>query len=125
MKRLMFLFLVHLAFIAFGQKSAFRVYGTITDCPEGSPVAEVIMKLVGSDGNVVETKTDSSGNYVFSECFEVNTDYILTTRVTYDVGIGRGVSYGLCPDVYHGEHKGFVNSNAKHKFTYTDTTKSV
>jgi len=61
----------------------FSIEGTVNDCPLKKPIAGISVKLVGSDGSMVETKTDATGNYKFVEnasvrCVSANTAYMIS-----------------------------------------------
>lgn len=88
----------------------FTVTGTVTDCKFKDPIEGVVVKLVGSDGSSVETKTDSEGKYKFAEngtsarFINPNVSYEITTQVGNNV-------------VTKKAELGFVNSSAKLKVT--------
>lgn len=68
----------------------FTIEGDITDCKFKETVAGVTVKLVGSDGSSVETKTDAAGHYKFAEngssrYVNPNASYIISASVTPDV----------------------------------------
>jgi peptidoglycan-associated lipoprotein len=87
----------------------FTIEGVVTDCEFKEPVAGVVVKLVGSDGSSVETKTDAAGTYRFAEngtarYVNPNTSYVVTTSV------GKDVVTTQAP-------RGFINSSEKSKET--------
>jgi peptidoglycan-associated lipoprotein len=68
----------------------FTIEGDITDCKFKETIPGVTVKLVGSDGSSVETKTDAAGHYKFAEngtarYVNPNTSYIITASVSVDV----------------------------------------
>lgn len=68
----------------------FVIEGDVTDCKFKETVAGVTVKLVGSDGSSVETKTDAAGHYKFAEngsarYVNPNTSYVITVSVGTDV----------------------------------------
>lgn len=68
----------------------FTIEGVVTDCKFKEVVPGVVIKLVGSDGSSVETKTDAAGYYKFAEngtarYVNPNTSYVITTQVGVDV----------------------------------------
>ncbi|MCE3279502.1 MAG: ompA 2 [Bacteroidetes bacterium] len=68
----------------------FTIEGDITDCKFKETIPGVTVKLVGSDGSSVETKTDAAGHYKFAEngtarYVNPNTSYIITASVSNDV----------------------------------------
>lgn len=68
----------------------FTIEGDITDCKFKETIPGVTVKLVGSDGSSVETKTDAAGHYKFAEnganrYVNPNTTYIITASVANDV----------------------------------------
>lgn len=68
----------------------FTIEGVVTDCKFMETVPGVTVKLVGSDGSSVETKTDAAGYYKFAEngtgrYVLPNTSYVITTQVGVDV----------------------------------------
>lgn len=68
----------------------YTIEGDITDCRFKETVPGVTMKLLGSDGTNVETKTDSTGHYKFAEngaarYVNAGTSYTITANVTDDV----------------------------------------
>ena len=87
----------------------FSVNGTVTDCKNRDAIENITVKLLGSDGSSVETKTDADGHYKFAEngaarFVNPNTSYILTTQV------GKDIVSKKAPN-------GFVNSSSKLKVT--------
>lgn len=62
----------------------FTIEGVVTDCKYSKePIEGVAVKLVGSDGSSVETKTDAAGHYKFAEngstrYVNPNTSYVIT-----------------------------------------------
>jgi peptidoglycan-associated lipoprotein len=68
----------------------FTIEGDITDCKFKETIAGVTIKLVGSDGSSVETKTDAAGHYKFAENGSARyvlpgTSYIITASVANDI----------------------------------------
>ncbi|MGZ4035568.1 MAG: OmpA family protein, partial [Bacteroidia bacterium] len=68
----------------------FTIEGVVSDCQFLETVPGVTVKLVGSDGSSVETKTDAAGYYKFAEngtarYVNPNTSYVITTQVGTDV----------------------------------------
>jgi peptidoglycan-associated lipoprotein len=68
----------------------FAIEGDVTDCKFKETIPGVTIKLVGSDGSSVETKTDAAGHYKFAEngtnrYVNPNTTYIITASVANDV----------------------------------------
>ncbi len=87
----------------------FVIEGVVTDCKFKEVVPGVTIKLVGSDGSSVETKTDATGYYRFAENGQdrfVNpgTSYVISTSV------GTDIKTQLAP-------LGFLNSSDKAKET--------
>jgi len=87
----------------------FAIEGTVTDCEFKEPIPGVVIKLVGSDGSSVETKTDATGSYKFAEngtsrYINPNTTYVITTSV------GNEIVTTQAP-------RGFLNSSEKSKET--------
>ncbi len=87
----------------------FVIEGVVTDCKFKETIPGVTIKLVGSDGSSVETKTDAAGYYKFAENGQdrfVNpgTSYVITTSVGAEV---KTVQAPL----------GFLNSSDKAKET--------
>ncbi len=61
----------------------FTIDGVVSDCKFKETIAGVTVKLVGSDGSSVETKTDASGYYKFAEnaadrYVNPNTSYVIS-----------------------------------------------
>lgn len=63
MKRIVF-FLLLLVSSVYGQEKKFTISGVVTDCKTNSPLTDFPVKLVCSDGNTLETKTDVKGKYI-------------------------------------------------------------
>ncbi len=68
----------------------FTIEGVVTDCKFKEVIPGVTIKLVGSDGSSVETKTDIAGYYKFAEngtarYVNPNASYVITTQVGIDV----------------------------------------
>ena len=87
----------------------FTIEGVVTDCKYKETIEGVTMKLIGSDGSSVETKTDKTGYYKFAENGEnryVNeaTSYVLSTAVANSVKTNEA-------------RKGFLASSVKAKET--------
>jgi outer membrane protein OmpA-like peptidoglycan-associated protein len=87
----------------------FSITGTVNDAKSKEPIAGVVVKLLGSDGSSVETKTDADGKYIFAangnaRFVNPNTSYVITTQVGNDI-------------VSKNAPNGYVNSSAKAKVT--------
>jgi peptidoglycan-associated lipoprotein len=87
----------------------FSITGTVVDTKFKEPIEGVVVKLVGSDGSTVQTKTDAEGKYKFAEngtarYVNTNTSYTVSTEVGNDI-------------VTKKAQLGFVNSSAKSKVT--------
>jgi peptidoglycan-associated lipoprotein len=87
----------------------FTIEGVVTDCKFKEPIADVTIKLIGSDGSSVETKTDIAGYYKFADngatrYVNPNTTYVITTQVGKEV-------------VTTQAKQGFLNSSDKVKET--------
>ncbi|MDQ3046000.1 MAG: OmpA family protein [Bacteroidota bacterium] len=68
----------------------FTIEGVVSDCEFKEVIPGVTVKLVGSDGSSVETKTDQAGYYKFAEngdkrYVNPNTSYIITIQVGNEV----------------------------------------
>ncbi len=63
----------------------FILGGTVSDCMNNVPLEGVTIRLMGSDGTNIETKTDKEGKYEFADAgngvryINMNTSYIITT----------------------------------------------
>jgi outer membrane protein OmpA-like peptidoglycan-associated protein len=124
MKQLLFSILFFMiTFSGFGQQKSFSVSGKVIDCRENNPIKDVTIRLKGNDNSDITVKTDSLGNYVFTNCFKNNMNYVLKTDGAEDIGRGPAVKYGLCPYT-HYEKSGYGNSE-KYSFTYSDTTRKI
>jgi peptidoglycan-associated lipoprotein len=85
MKKVVFFLLFQSSFV-YGQKNGYTLSGIVTDCKAKDFISGVLVKLVGSDGSSVETKTGKDGFYFFdSTQIHRNTEYVVTTHVTRDV----------------------------------------
>ncbi len=87
----------------------FTIEGVVTDCKFKEVIPGVTIKLVGSDGSSVETKTDAAGYYKFAEngtarYVNPNTSYVITTQVGTDIKTTQAPA-------------GFLNSSDKVKET--------
>ncbi len=87
----------------------FSISGTVSDCKNKDVLQNVIVKLVGSDGTSVQTKTGADGQYKFAEnganrFVWPNTSYVITTEVSNDL-------------ITKNAANGFVNSSTKAKVT--------
>ncbi len=87
----------------------FTIDGVVTDCKFKETIAGVTIKLVGSDGSSVETKTDAAGYYKFADngtarYVNANTSYVITTQVANDIKTLQASA-------------GFLNSSEKAKET--------
>jgi peptidoglycan-associated lipoprotein len=65
----------------------FAIEGDVTDCQFKETVSGVTVKLVGSDGSSVETKTDAAGHYKFAE--NGTARYVLP-NTTYNIILSVG-----------------------------------
>ncbi len=74
----------------------FTIEGTVSNCKFKEVVPGVTMKLLGSDGSSVETKTDAEGHYKFAEngtaarYVNENTSYVISTAVDPTVITKKG-----------------------------------
>ncbi|MBL7884757.1 MAG: OmpA family protein [Bacteroidia bacterium] len=87
----------------------FTIEGVVTDCKFKEVIPGVTVKLIGSDGSSVETKTDAAGYYKFAEngsnrYVNPNTSYVVSTQV------GNEVKTQQAP-------QGFLTSSDKPKVT--------
>ncbi len=87
----------------------FAITGQITDCKNKDGVEGAVVKLLGSDGSSVQTKTDAEGKYKFAEngnsrFVNSNTSYVITSDVGKEVVTKKATN-------------GFVNSSSKLKVT--------
>lgn len=87
----------------------FTIEGVVTDCKFKEVIPGVVIKLVGSDGSSVETKTDSAGYYKFAangkdRYVNPNTSYVITTQVGNEIKTQQA-------------DRGFLNSSDKVKET--------
>jgi peptidoglycan-associated lipoprotein len=87
----------------------FTIEGVVSDCKFKEVIPGVTIKLVGSDGSSVETKTDAAGYYKFAEngtarYVNPNTSYVITTQVGTEVKTAQATL-------------GFLNSSDKVKET--------
>ena len=87
----------------------FTIEGVVTDCKFKEVIPGVVIKLVGSDGSSVETKTDEAGYFKFAEngtarYVNPNTSYVITTQVGVEVKTTQAPA-------------GFLNSSDKVKET--------
>jgi peptidoglycan-associated lipoprotein len=79
----------------------FVLQGTITDVETREPLADAIIKLVGSDGSSAEVKTDKTGKYIFGDkgndrYIKSNTSYQITvSRQDYLNAKGKETTVGL------------------------------
>jgi peptidoglycan-associated lipoprotein len=87
----------------------FTLDGVVKDCDNGEVIPDVVVKLVGSDGSSVETKTDKAGHYLFAE--NGNDRYILIGN-TYTIStlVGKDIVTNEAPF-------GFFNSSEKPKIS--------
>jgi peptidoglycan-associated lipoprotein len=88
----------------------FAVEGKILDDKYKEPVMGVAVLLKGSDGSVIETKTDETGNYRFET--SESGDRLVNEATSYTVvtSVGKNVTTARAK-------KGFLNSPAKFYFT--------
>lgn len=87
----------------------FTIEGVVSDCNFKETIPDVVIKLIGSDGSSVETKTDAAGYYKFAENGQAryvnsNVSYVISTQVGNDVVTKQAPA-------------GFVNSSVKAKET--------
>ena len=87
----------------------FKIEGVVTDCKFKETIPGITIKLVGSDGSSVETKTDAAGYYSFAEngtgrYVNPNTSYVITTQVGNEIKTLQAT-------------QGFLNSSDKVKET--------
>lgn len=74
----------------------FTIEGVVTNCQASEePIPGVTMKLLGSDGSSVETKTDANGVYKFAEngasrYVNAGTSYVISTAVENSVVTKKG-----------------------------------
>lgn len=83
----------------------FFVDGTVVDVDTGEPLEGAIVKLVGSDGSMVEKETDASGYYKFAD-IEGEEERYVKPNVTYSMEISKEmylVSKGEFTTVGHEE----------------------
>jgi peptidoglycan-associated lipoprotein len=72
----------------------FNIIGEIRDDKTEKPLANASVQMIGSDGNIVNAKTDEYGTFKF--LLNPNTDYVLiVTREGYLNGKGRETTRGL------------------------------
>lgn len=85
----------------------FTIEGDVTDCQFKETVAGVTVRLVGSDGSAVETKTDAAGHYKFAEN---GTARYVNPNVSYNIilSVGPEVKTDQAP-------RGFIISSEKSK----------
>ncbi|MFL5762896.1 MAG: OmpA family protein [Bacteroidia bacterium] len=83
------------------------ITGMVTDCKFKETIPECVVKLIGSDGSSIETKTDASGSYLFDSS-QVNTwtQYVVVTQA------GNNIKTTAAP-------RGFLNSSDKVKLNIT------
>jgi peptidoglycan-associated lipoprotein len=68
----------------------FTIDGVVSDCKFKEVIPGAIVKLLGSDGTSVETKTDAAGYYKFADngsgrYVNPNTSYVITVSVPNDL----------------------------------------
>ena len=104
----------------------YTIEGVLTDCKYKETIEGVTMKLVGSDGTSVETKTDKLGYYKFAENGEKryvneNTTYQLTTVVPNELKTPEAKRGFLASSVKVKETTVGVNESKifKHDFCLT------
>lgn len=89
----------------------FAIEGVILDSKFQKPIEGVVVKLKGSDGTLVEVKTDANGVYSFVDngagvrYVKENTSYEISTQIASDL-------------INKDNPNGFVNSSAR----WTETT---
>jgi len=94
----------------------FTIEGVINNCETKETIAGVVVKLLGSDGSSVETKTDAAGYFKFdangnNRLVKSNTSYVVSTQV------GKEVVTAQAP-------LGFLNTSDKLKFTTVGLTEA-
>jgi peptidoglycan-associated lipoprotein len=95
----------------------FTIEGTVTNCKfKQEAIPGVTMKLLGSDGSSVETKTDADGHYKFADnggtrYVNANTSYVISTAVENKVVTKKGPG-------------GFLSSSDKAKETTVGVNES-
>ncbi|MEO6903430.1 MAG: OmpA family protein [Bacteroidia bacterium] len=87
----------------------FTIEGVVSDCNFKETIPGVVIKLIGSDGSSVETKTDAAGYYKFAEngsarYVNSNVSYVISTQVGNEIVTKQAPA-------------GFVNSSVKAKET--------
>lgn len=86
------------------------ISGVVSDCKNRAVIPSVTIKLVGSDGSSIETKTNTNGYYLFdSSMVNLNTQYVVTTQ------IGVEVTTANVP-------RGYLNSSDKVKLNITTSS---
>ena len=106
MKRLIFILLILANSNAFGQKREFTLSGKVTDCKTHGLIMNVVIKLIGSDGSSIETKTDSAGYYFFdNKKINKNRKYVITTETSYESKVAESKN-----------KRGYLNSADKYVF---------
>lgn len=75
----------------------FTMQGVVKDDSSRTPIAKAIVKLVGSDGTVIEDTTDSKGFYSFNKAQILpNTSYeLLVSKDKYFSSKGKETTVGL------------------------------
>ena len=104
-----------------GQDNGLTIVGKISDCKTNQGVQGVLMRVVGSDQSIIEVTTDSSGNYLFTNCFRKETKYLLGTKVDNIVGEHKGLKYGSCTYGWCDDYC-FFNSSRRYEFVFSDST---
>ncbi len=72
----------------------FNIIGQVTDDKTGSPLLDASVQMIGSDGIIVNAKTDERGSFRFM--LNPNTDYVLiASKEGFLNGKGRETTRGL------------------------------
>ena len=81
-------------FVFYLPELIFNLLGDVKDEKTGMPLANATVQMVGSDGIIVDTKTDVRGNFKFS--LNPATDYVLIASLKgYLNGKGRETTRGV------------------------------
>ena len=80
-------------FVFYLPELIFNLLGDVKDEKTGMPLANATVQMVGSDGIIVDTKTDVRGNFKFS--LNPATDYVLIASWGYLNGKGRETTRGV------------------------------
>ena len=105
------LLILFLAQVGIAQNLKFTLSGKVFESRSKTLVAGATLKLVSSDGSIVETKTDSFGNYFFDATkIKANTSYVASAT-------GFDVKTKQFPEGLLG--------NPKYKFSTKDSVSSI